>query len=135
MAFFKNSTQAEKSTTIISKGTKIKGETSLTAKLHIEGEWEGKIESTNIVSIGKGGVVKGELKASRLIINGEFIGKAECEEIEIMKDGVLKGDIIVENLIIEKGGVFQGSSILKSKDKIQNANPKSHKLENKKTNA
>ncbi len=117
MGIFKHSTSADKSTTIISSGTKIKGESSLSAKLHVEGEWEGKIFSSNIVSIGKGGIVKGELKAKRLIVNGEFIGQAECEEIEILQDGVLRGEIVVENLIIDKGGLFEGSSVLKSKSK------------------
>jgi len=65
------------STTIISKGAKIEGDFQLSAQLHIEGEMIGKIDSSNQVSIGNGGVVKGELKAEKLIINGDFEGKAE----------------------------------------------------------
>ena len=120
MAIFNKSNSMAKeanSTTIISKGAKIQGELNLTAKLHIEGECEGKINSSNIISIGKGGVIKGDLIASKLIINGEFNGKAECENIEIMNGGILKGDIIIKNLIIENGGVFEGNSTLKNEKK------------------
>jgi cytoskeletal protein CcmA (bactofilin family) len=117
MAIFNKSDKMAKgssSTTIISTGAKIEGDFQLSAQLHIEGEMVGKIESSNQVSIGEGGVVKGELKAEKLIVNGSFEGKAECETIEIMKGGILKGDIIIKHIVIEEGGVFEGSSTIKT---------------------
>lgn len=112
------------STTIISKGAKIQGELNLTAKLHIEGECDGKINSSNLISIGKGGIIKGEITASKLIVNGEFNGKANCETIEIITGGILKGDIIIKNLIIENGGIFEGTSTLKNNSKESNVSSK-----------
>ena len=104
------------STTIISKGSKINGEFNLTAKLHIEGEVDGKIESSNLVSIGKEGKLKGEIKAQKLLLNGVFEGKIEAETIEITTGGKLIGEIVIENLIIEKGAIFEGTSTLKRKN-------------------
>ena len=101
------------STTIISQGATIKGDLELSAKLHIEGVVEGNIKSSNEVSIGKNGIMKGELKASKLIVNGMFEGEADCEYIEIMKGGVLKGNITIKNITIENGGCFAGTSTLK----------------------
>jgi len=83
--------------------------------LHVEGEIEGNINSSNLVSIGKSGIIKGELKADKLLINGKFIGKVEANVVEITKGGVLEGDIIIKDLIIEQGGVFEGTSKLKQK--------------------
>jgi cytoskeletal protein CcmA (bactofilin family) len=117
MAIFNKSDKMAKgtnSTTIISKGAKIEGDFQLSAQLYIEGEMIGKINSSNQVSIGNGGIVKGELKAKKLIINGNFEGKVECDTIEIMKGGVLKGDIIIQHIVIEEGGVFEGSSTIKT---------------------
>jgi len=120
MAIFNKSNSMAKeanSTTIISNGVKIKGETELSAKLHIEGEFEGNIKSSNVISIGKGGVIKGDLIASKLIVNGEFTGRADCEIIEVMNGGIVKGDVVVKNLVIENGGVFEGNSTLKNEAK------------------
>jgi cytoskeletal protein CcmA (bactofilin family) len=118
MAVFNKSNQQSKatnSTTIISQGTKINGDFNLSAKLHVEGEIEGNINSSNLVSIGKSGFIKGELKAEKLLINGKFIGKVEADVVEISNGGVLEGDIIIKDLIIEQGGVFEGTSKLKQK--------------------
>jgi cytoskeletal protein CcmA (bactofilin family) len=116
MAIFNKGNEVSKttnSTTIISKGSKIIGEFNLTAKLHIEGEVDGKIVSTNEVSIGSSGKVSGELKAKKLIVNGEFNGKVEVDIVEITKNGVLRGDIIICDISIEQGGKFEGTSALK----------------------
>jgi cytoskeletal protein CcmA (bactofilin family) len=113
-----NSSINSKETTIISTKTKINGNLKLDSNLHIDGEVEGKIESKSLVSIGKNGVVNGEIIAKKLVVNGKFIGKAECEYIEILKQGILNGNIIVTNLIIEEGATFEGNC--KKKDKIKN---------------
>jgi cytoskeletal protein CcmA (bactofilin family) len=104
------------STTIISTGTKINGNFELNAKLHIEGEVEGKIESNNLVSIGKTGTIKGELKANKLLVNGVFEGKLDVNILEITKGGKVIGEIAIQDLIIEQGGIFEGTSVLKKKD-------------------
>jgi len=116
MAIFskqQQTTQETKATTIISQGAVIKGDLELTAKLHIEGVVDGNIKSTNEVSIGKDGIIKGDLKASKLIVNGTFEGTAECDYIEIMKGGIIKGNITIKNITIENGGCFAGTSTLK----------------------
>ena len=118
MAVFNKSNEQSKttnSTTIISQGTKINGDFNLSAKLHVEGEIEGNINSSNLISIGKSGFIKGELKADKLLINGKFIGKVEANVVEITNGGILEGDIIIKDLIIEQGGIFEGTSKLKQK--------------------
>jgi len=118
MAIFGKSNESAKtnnSTTIISQGTKIVGEFELTAKLHIEGKVDGKISSNNLVSIGKTGVMSGELTADKLLINGKFTGKVDADVIEITKGGTFQGDAVVRDLVIEQGGIFSGTSTLKTK--------------------
>ena len=119
MAIFKKGETMAKntdSTTIISQGSKIKGDFELSAKLHIEGEIEGKINSINVISIGKTGVVKGELRANKLLVDGVFDGEIEVDVLEITKSGKVIGNIVIKDLIIEQGGVFEGTSTLKKKD-------------------
>ena len=61
-------------------------------------------------------------KIKKLLINGKFIGKVEADVVEISNGGVLEGDIIIKDLIIEQGGVFEGSSKLKQKVKNETTN-------------
>jgi len=112
-------TNNSKATAIISQGVKIKGDLELTAKLHVEGVIEGNLNSTNEISIGREGEIKGQLKAKKLIVNGRFEGEADCDSIEVLKGGIVKGDIIIKHITIETGGCFAGTSTLKE-DKITN---------------
>ena len=105
---------------MISTGAKIEGNLDLTSKLHIDGEVQGKIISSNSVSIGKNGIVKADLKAERLIISGVFEGNADCETIEVLNSGNLIGNVIVKDLVIEAGGNFEGQSQRRKAQKIHN---------------
>jgi len=116
MAMFDKKNIKTDATTIISQGSVIKGELELSAKLHVEGKIEGKINSTNLISIGKTGHIKGEVKANKLLVDGNFEGKVNTDILEITKSGKVIGDIIIKDLIIDQGGVFEGTSTLKKKD-------------------
>ena len=118
-----NSSVNSKETTIISSKAKINGNLKLESNIHIDGEVKGKIESSALVSIGKNGIVDGEIFAKKLVISGKFIGKAECDNIEILKNGILNGDILVSNLIIEEGATFEGHCKKKGKKEDKKSHP------------
>ena len=102
--------------TIIAKYTSIKVEIDTTCSVHIDGSIEGNIKSTNVVTIGKSGKALGEISAISLIVSGEFDGTADCESVEILPGGYIKGKIITGELIIEKQGFFEGESKKKGHD-------------------
>lgn len=85
-------------------------------RLHVDGEISGKIISNNIISIGKSGKIKGELSAKRLIVSGILEGEADCDSIELLKDGKILGKILVKDLMIESDAVFEGESQFKKDD-------------------
>lgn len=115
MAIFSKS-DTESNTTIIASGTKIDGIFDLKCRLHVDGEISGKIISNNIISIGKSGKIKGELSAKRLIVSGILEGEADCDSIELLKDGKILGKILVKDLMIESDAVFEGESQFKKDD-------------------
>ena len=81
--------------------------------MHIDGELNGDIHSTNTVSIGKPGIVKCELAAHKLVVAGKFSGNADCELIEVLAGGEVDGQLTAASLAIDGGGAFQGQSIRK----------------------
>lgn len=97
-------------TTVIASGAKINGDFQFACRLHVDGEIEGKIVSTNVVIIGKKGVIKGELQAEKLVVNGEFEGSADCSYVEVLAGGKLMGSVLSKELMIESKAYFQGQS-------------------------
>ena len=97
-------------TTSIAAGTSIKGEILAKSGLHIDGTFEGRIFSDSTISVGQGGFVTGEIIALKLIVSGKFNGKADCQTIEIMPNGRIDGEVISNELVIEREGFFVGES-------------------------
>jgi cytoskeletal protein CcmA (bactofilin family) len=114
--------------TIIAECAKIVGEIEIDCNLHIDGVFNGTIKSTNVVTIGKTGYVKGKIFAKELIINGLFEGEVDSNAVEILQNGKLNGIVISEEFIIEKSGIFQGES----KQKNSESNYMDIKLDNDK---
>lgn len=100
-------------TTVIAEGTRINGKIEVDSKLHVDGVVDGTVQSSNVVTIGSKGIIKGEIFAEKLIVSGEFDGNADCKEIDILAGGKIVGDITSKNLVIESNGFFEGSSKVK----------------------
>lgn len=99
---------------IVSSGTKIVGKLNFKDSFYVDGEIEGEIDSENIVTVGKKGVVVGRLTAKSVIIGGEVKGKVECDSCEILSGGRVKGEVYSISLVIEAGGMLEGSSYVKN---------------------
>lgn len=116
MAIFTKGDQPSASasaTTVIATGAKIEGTFNFHCKLHVDGEIRGQIFSNSIITIGKSGALKGELKAKKLIVSGLYEGSADCESVEIIAGGKFLGKILAKDLLIESGSGFEGESKIK----------------------
>ena len=104
----------------IANGTIIKGNINAQSEIFIEGQFEGEIFSQSTVVIGENGRGKGTIQANRMVVNGIFEGESECEIIEIMASGTHKGEIIVNELVVERGGSFVGNNRKKTSKESPN---------------
>ncbi|MBN1971632.1 MAG: polymer-forming cytoskeletal protein [Candidatus Delongbacteria bacterium] len=113
MGFFNRSdrqTNIGTGKTIIATGSTICGTVEIECNLHIDGNLEGKINSKNVVIVGRNGSVKGDIIANSIIISGLVEGNVDAEKVEVLAGGKLVGSVTSKDLIIEKEGVFQGES-------------------------
>jgi len=85
---------------------------TLSCNLYVDGEFEGTINSSAQINIGKNGYIKGEIVAKRLVVQGSLEGSINAESVEIKTAGKVQGTIESKELIIEAKGVFQGNSIV-----------------------
>ncbi|MBX2867136.1 MAG: polymer-forming cytoskeletal protein [Acidiferrobacterales bacterium] len=118
MAIFDKSdkqTDYASNVTTIAAGTNIVGKIDIECNLHIDGEFEGEVNSKSIVKIGKAGLLKSNLKAQKLIVTGRFIGTADCDQIELVSGGEAEGKLISSGLVIDSNSSFQGESLRRSK--------------------
>ncbi len=107
-----------KSQTLIAEGTRIEGKLYFPGSVKIEGEVSGDINTDNILTIGKSGKVKSNIKTKSAVISGHFTGDMHVtESVEITSTGKFIGNLIQDRaqLAIEKGGIFKGKSSVNGK--------------------
>lgn len=95
-------------TTIIGIGSYIKGDFSLNSMMYVDGNVEGNIISTDSVVIGKNGLVSGNIKAAKVVVNGRLKGNVEADNMEILAGALFEGDMDICELSCEPSGRFIG---------------------------
>ena len=97
--------------TIIGKGSKIKGTLFVEGGVRIDGRIEGKIESNGFVTIGLSGEAQADIKAKECLISGKVTGNIDVSEgLELDRTADLTGDIVAKVLRVHTGAVFNGNS-------------------------
>ncbi len=95
---------------IIGKGIMIKGSLTGGGDLVIEGRVEGQISLKNHLTIEQTGRVQADIKADELTINGEASGNIDAStKVAISTAAKVSGDIKAPRVVIEDGGIFNGS--------------------------
>ena len=95
---------------IISFGTKIKGNILSGDVIHIDGSLEGNVVCEELI-IGSRGHVYGQIKAKSLSIYGMLQGSAEAESVIIAKGARVTGDILHSSIAVEPGALIEGRCI------------------------
>ena len=99
--------------TLLGKGTQWQGDIHTGAtSLRVEGSVEGTIHSEGEVTIAPSGVVTGTIKAKHLIVTGRAEGVFRIEQcLEIHGTGCVEGDVEVGALVVDEGGILQGTCV------------------------
>ncbi len=86
---------------------------NLECDLYVDGHFEGTIDSSKSITIGKNGKIDGEVRARHLIVQGVVEGSLEADRIEIKESGRISGMVASNELIIEPKAIFEGESRIK----------------------
>lgn len=95
----------------VGAGTSITGEATFKAMLRIDGHFSGRITSSSgSLMVGAGGQVDANVEVAVATIHGVVNGDIIAgQRIELGRAGKLNGNIQTPSLVIEQGGVFEGS--------------------------
>ncbi len=85
----------------------------LSCNLYVDGEFEGSINSSSEINVGKHGHIKGDVSTKRLVVQGYIEGTVNADKVEIKSAGRVSGTIESVELIIESKGIFEGNSVVK----------------------
>jgi cytoskeletal protein CcmA (bactofilin family) len=96
--------------TILGKGASFNGKLRIEGGLRADGNFDGSLEATGTVVVGKEGFLKGEFKVKDAVIGGKLIGNLTAQQqIELQAGAHVEGDLRCKGIIIEKDVYFDGT--------------------------
>ena len=104
--------------TLIGAATRIEGRLVVNKSIRLDGTIEGSIESASdhqvTIAIGHTGLVQGDVRAHRVLVNGQVDGNIYArEKCELLETSKVKGDIHYGLLGIEHGAEILGLMVKK----------------------
>lgn len=128
-----NNNQVSSGDTIVSQGTRIKGDLNFSGTMYLEGGVEGSIISSNdddLLVISETGRVNGSIKTGNLNINGTVEGDVTVTgKMEVSSKARINGNIYYVNIEMETGSQVNGQLIYQGGEVTPLVNKKSEKNE------
>jgi len=97
--------------TILGSNAVFKGELTFKDALCIDGEFEGKLTTSDKLIVAEKGTVLANIEAGTVICRGKITGNIiASQKVEIYSTGKILGDVHTPALMIELGAVIHGKS-------------------------
>lgn len=95
---------------ILGAGSMCKGTIKVDGGLRIDGTIDGEVIVSGTLTVGREGLITGNVTASQAVIGGKIQGTVKAEQqLELQSGSILEGDIFTRSLVIEDGVFFEGS--------------------------
>jgi cytoskeletal protein CcmA (bactofilin family) len=87
----------------------VSGDLETDGALRIDGRLEGTIHRADLIVVGEGSSVVGDITAREVIVGGAVTGNIfAAQRTELQSTGIVAGDIRSAAILIHEGGVVQG---------------------------
>ncbi|MBI5411532.1 MAG: polymer-forming cytoskeletal protein [Nitrospirae bacterium] len=105
----KNALADEENFTFLGRGVDFKGVVNFDGTVRIDGRLEGEIHTKGTLVVGEHAVIKGIVTTGTLITSGKIQGNITAlEKVQILKPGILIGDVRSPAFSMEEGAHFHG---------------------------
>jgi cytoskeletal protein CcmA (bactofilin family) len=99
-------------TSLIARGTIIRGDVSFSGALHLDGRIEGAVlaeENGAVFTLSENGMVQGEIRVPQAVINGHVHGDIHvAERLELAPEARVIGDVHYRTLEMAAGAQVNG---------------------------
>jgi cytoskeletal protein CcmA (bactofilin family) len=100
---------------ILARGFKLEGTLEGSGPLRVDGEVKGTLRSKSRVVLGENARLEGETHCAFLSVAGKVNGNIYCtDRLEILRTGLVEGDVHTPSLGIEPGGILEGRCHMKT---------------------
>jgi len=104
-----SATPPRRLTTFFDDGCQVDGRLVIKTSIEIDGEFRGRIESEDTVSVRAEASIEGSVRARSIRVEGAVVGDLEASrEIVIAPSGRVHGDLSAPSVVIERGAFFNG---------------------------
>src|SRR5213075_1960396 len=87
----------------------VTGDLETDGALRVDGRLEGSIHRADLVVIGEGASIVGDVTAREVIVGGSVTGNIfAAQRTELQSNGIVAGDIRSAAILVQEGGVVQG---------------------------
>ena len=94
---------------VIGENSVFEGRFYVSGSILIEGKFDGEIKTEDHLTVGATGKVKTDIYARRVTIGGTLIGNITAsEEVDLLANGKVLGNVITPKLNVEDGVLIQG---------------------------
>lgn len=129
-------TDLNQTDTLIGQETSMEGQLRSKASTRIDGRIKGDIECEGDCIVGERGHAESNVRARHISIAGKVIGDVFTEgTLTILSTGSLHGNCEAATLIIEEGGVFNGTSSMSKNESQSDATTDNKQHKTKKVDA
>lgn len=93
---------------VLSSDLTVVGNVHTAGDITVQGKIEGDVRA-QLLTVGEGAVVSGEIVADDVVVNGRVIGRVRGLKVRLTSTARVEGDIIHKTIAIEAGAHFEGS--------------------------
>jgi cytoskeletal protein CcmA (bactofilin family) len=95
--------------TVIGKGCQVTGELKIEGGVRIDGQLDGKLQTSDLMVGGPSSFIKGEVRCKEALVGGRVEGNIYAGgQVELQPGAHLVGDITCRGLVIHSGAFFEG---------------------------
>lgn len=95
--------------TVIARGVKVEGDFSSEGEVVIEGQVNGSLGTSSVLTVGPDALIKADIKANEAHISGTVEGNVFVTKgLDISSSAKVTGDLTAETISVEAGAQIQG---------------------------
>lgn len=107
---FDKKTSEDNLNTVLARGAFFTGKLRVEGGLRIDGDFDGELDTTGAVIVGKDGLLKGVFRVKDAVIGGRLVGTLIAQQkIELQAGAHVEGDLHCKGIVIEHDVYFDGS--------------------------
>lgn len=107
-------------TALLGRGTRFEGKLYFDGRVRIDGQFKGEIRSDDVLVIGEGAEVEGEVDVATVIIKGGFLcgNVRAAQAIELYVPARVEGTLHSPEIFMDKGVQFSGTCTMAPLDGV-----------------